>query len=139
MGEYHNHGNLAGLNLGLMMQVFQEYEAAREAIFLYGGRAASSVILAPVLICMITRDWLSNVYSKICFDTSYNFAFPEECAQLSEFGSRAQYILGPSQYDNLISLLKHSRNCGASEKRDHIYAFLGLTKLVLGITLAIAP
>jgi hypothetical protein len=39
----------------------------------------------------------------------------------------------PRYSDNLITLLEHSHNCNASDKRDHIYAFLGLTSNIYGL------
>jgi hypothetical protein len=43
------------------------------------------------------------------------------------------YVLNPNQAGDLINLLTHSRNCGAGDKRDRVYAFLGLTKEISSI------
>jgi hypothetical protein len=51
MGE--SHFILKEVNLELTIQVLQEYVAAKEATFLYGGQCISSLILSPVLRFLI--------------------------------------------------------------------------------------
>jgi hypothetical protein len=36
------------------------------------------------------------------------------------------YVINQHQQGDLLDLLEHSRSCGASDKRDHVYAFMGL-------------
>jgi hypothetical protein len=49
---------------------------------------------------------------------------------LPERGRSARFVLNCVDYsdsaDDFIKVLAHSRTCGAGDKRDHVYAFLGL-------------
>lgn len=36
------------------------------------------------------------------------------------------YVINEHQQGDLLNLLEHSRSCDASDKRDHVYAFMGL-------------
>jgi hypothetical protein len=122
--------------------VLQEFVAARQVIFIYGGRTIPSMILSPVLMFLIKQIGLlsrrggEDVCTTMLSGLSSNDLYPEIRAKVERLpvsGPRARFVLHPNQDSNLMSLLTHSRDCGASDKRDHVYAFLGLTKNAYGI------
>lgn len=43
------------------------------------------------------------------------------------------YVINEHQQGDLLDLLEHSRSCGASDKRDHVYAFMGLVDQQYGL------
>jgi hypothetical protein len=136
MGQ--SHFILTEVNSELTIQVFQEYVAAKEATFLYGGQCISSLILSPVLRFLI--EHLDGLNRKIaCSNHEEHSLVTTSNSQQDSARQCVGFVLDPNQDFDLISLLTHSRNCGASDKRDHLYAFLGLAKDTLGINVDYSP
>ncbi|KAH7410062.1 heterokaryon incompatibility protein-domain-containing protein [Phaeosphaeria sp. MPI-PUGE-AT-0046c] len=119
--------------------VVQEYVAARNAVFLYGGNYVPKPTMTGPL------RWIFEKRKEILkFIEDYRFGMgfrsDPRYLELYELSNRwhtiwlsyrrsiLDLVLGShtgSQSD-LLQLFSHSRNCSASDKRDHIYAFLGL-------------
>jgi hypothetical protein len=132
--------------------VFQEYAAAHSAIFLYGGRHVSSKIISPVLLA---ASELSDVLTSMVLlpfglkRTSISGTFRsaarathlwhDDIAARSLVHYMMRYRHKSAHEADLITLLTHSSNCNASDKRDHVYAFLGLTSNVYGLVVNYAP
>jgi hypothetical protein len=136
MGE--SHFILKEVNLELTIQVLQEYVAAKEATFLYGGQCISSLILSPVLRFLIEHvDELNRAIA--CSSREEQSLITIFNSQQDRAGQCVGFVLDPNQDFDLISLLTHSRNCGASDERDHLYAFLGLAKDALGVNVDYSP
>jgi hypothetical protein len=135
-----------------LSQIFQEYAAARSAIFLYGGRHLSSDIMSQVLL--VTKNLLLILLS-IQFDLlvrkeSLDYGnwvdvlsvAPDLSDDIAGHSS-VYYMMGyqcKKKYcEEIITSLSHSRNCKASDKRYHIYTFLGLTDNLYGLPVDYGP
>jgi len=127
--------------------VLQEYVAARDAHYLYGGRCIHWKILsAVVLMLLFAENATMDLEFFLTVNRKHNRS-SQEYRQLSQIKVKAEAlkknqmstrsVLGykccSAQRRDLRELLNHSRTCGASDKRDHVFAFLGLTDSAYGI------
>lgn len=113
--------------------------AARSAVFLYNGDYVPSMTMTRSLQCFLdTRLEILRFIEDCRF--GMQFRFDPKHLELYELSNRwhtiwlsyrrsiLDLVLGSHTGSemNLLQLLSHSRNCSASDKRDHVYAFLGL-------------
>jgi hypothetical protein len=127
--------------------VVQEYVTARDATFLYGGGFASRNVVSAVLLAlyedsfyitaMIQRIPSASEFHRLklheLYDRPIRFDFLSTRLLEATFILDYQGDSSTTRNKDLIPLLTHSRNCGTSDKRDHVYAFLDLTGNVFGL------
>jgi hypothetical protein len=123
-------------------QIFQEYVLARDAAFLYGGESVSRLTISAVLLRIfgrsITRREIISLSRSILANNMFQYDHPlvararyriHQSIDLTDDELLATYILGyadGTSNQDILDLLQHSSICHASDKRDHVYAFLGL-------------
>ncbi|GME44205.1 hypothetical protein K458DRAFT_282360 [Neofusicoccum parvum] len=129
--------------------VFQEFMVCESAQFIFGRRAISWRQFAAVILKYIEIDSITTDRDKFLeyYWEEYSLNGPEDCQiyrlekrreSVKDSMTAVKFILehknSCSGHEDLKSLLTHSRFCGASDSRDHVYAFLGLADPAYGIT-----
>jgi hypothetical protein len=114
---------------------FQEFVLADDAFFLCGSEAIPWSILTVVLLCIFNTDD-KNV---INYKGDNSIIEDEANAYLDSAIAAVLFVLnykaGFGKPGDLLKLLSsHARFCGASDKRDRVYAFLGLVDPMYGIS-----
>jgi hypothetical protein len=106
-------------------------------VFLYGGDSISGHVMSRPL-----NRFAHNKVDIYRYVTDHEEVPCPESMERRRFGNhwmhawcwdnsstrRVDFVLCPDTKNqrNLLKLLHHSRNCTASDKRDHVYAFLSL-------------
>jgi hypothetical protein len=116
----------------------QEIGFATESAFLYGQAETSFNCLMKVLVWLETGGQLIRSKFGIGLEPRYGYGFcvfwykEFDPDLISALGCR-----GRVQCVDFVSMLKFTRNFGASDPRDRIYAFLGLPSDLTGMDLEI--
>jgi hypothetical protein len=130
-------------------QIFQEYVLARDAVFLYGGESVSRLTISAVLLRifgrLITRREIIRLSQSILANNMFQYDHPlvahasvriHWSIGITDDELLATYILGyvaGTRNQDILRILQHSSFCHASDKRDHVYAFLGLVENEYGL------
>jgi hypothetical protein len=106
---------------------FQEFLLANDAVFLYVGGAVSWQILTVVLQSAYDAIELIEAEEREDYFWPPNKTFDGELeTSMAAVRFILDYKASLTGSGDLLKLLSHSRNCGASDMRDHVYAFLGV-------------
>jgi hypothetical protein len=111
-------------------KVFQEFASARKAMFLYGAQCITRDVLSIVLQ-LFTSSYASMLVGS--FDEDIRKMWILEFPTRNRVKHILEYRHSMPSYRDLRTLLTHSRRCETSDKRDHIYAFLGLATYDYGL------
>ncbi|KAF2823037.1 hypothetical protein CC86DRAFT_409809 [Ophiobolus disseminans] len=127
--------------------VYQEYAVARNTTFLYGGTSADGRYLMAVLLALLNdRATIVRIHKRMEL-YKHNYDSKREnhlqpSLGLEAFVKSVKIVLSVLSHDQSATevltfarLLVHSRMCAASDKRDHVYAFMGLAENSYGVTI----
>ncbi|KAF2028294.1 hypothetical protein EK21DRAFT_114062 [Setomelanomma holmii] len=138
-------------------RVCQEYLAARDTTFIYGGHSVCEVVFMDVAFGLLDsrnnifsfmqeRDklpdrftttamyqWLCQIYDSLQFFRRYKV----RPALLLDF--KIRYLKDPLRHGQLPGLLCYSSARKASDRRDYVYAFLSLANKDYGIKVVYSP
>jgi hypothetical protein len=103
---------------------------AKDAYFLYGSKAVHWQVFTVVVLCVLDAVDLDFEEKYAKNPNQYGLGYDEEDREIERMKSVIRFVLNYKvefhKRGDLLQLLSHSRLCGASDKRDRIYAFLGL-------------
>lgn len=110
--------------------MFQEFASAREATFLYGKEWITRDVMSATLIVFSLHFYKLDLFS---YTKNLRHWWIDIELNRDMVESILRYRHSMTSHRALTTLLNRSRKCAASDKRDHIYAFLGLANECYGL------